>query len=229
MIDLDYFLKSSLIPMYVATLGLALFKYPKYFDSKLKYLPIIFFYTLLNEFLGSLINNYEEFSLISTDTYHNYNWLIYNIYMLVFYLYFYFIFRFYIEDSKHKQNIKYGAYFFLTVCLINSFIDDFSKVAQVYSYVIGGLILIYCTILYLKQFFSINKIFSTKENLLFWLSNGLLIFYAGYLPIKVIRYIHVIQGTTPSIIVKRVHLTLLIISYLLFIIGFLRMKRGLRK
>ncbi len=228
MIDLDYFLKNSLIPMYVITLGLALFRYPKYFDSKLKYLPIIFFYTLLNEFLGYLINNYEEFSLISANTYRNNNMVIYNIYMLIFYLYFYYIFRFYIDDSKQKQNILYGAIFFLFICLINAFIDDFSRLPQVYSYLAGGIVLIYTCTLYLKKFFAIDKIFPTKENLLFWLSTGLIIFYAGYLPIKVIRYIHSIQETPTPPIVKRIHLTLIIVSYLCFVIGFIRMRRRLR-
>ncbi|CAM4349025.1 Histidine kinase N-terminal 7TM region domain-containing protein [Zobellia nedashkovskayae] len=215
------------MPIYGVTLLLSLYKYPRYFDSKLKYLPILFFYTLLNEFLGYLINNYEEFSLISADTYHNYNWLIYNIYMLIFYLYFYYIFRFYIEDLKHKQHIVYGAIFFLAVCLVNAFIDDFSKLPQVYSYVTGGLILIYCSVLYLKKFFAIDKIFTTKENLLFWLSTGLVVFYAGYLPIKVIRYIHTIHETPTPPIVKRIQFTLIIVSYLCFIIGFLRMRRRL--
>ncbi len=225
--NVDYFLQNSYIPIYGVTLLLSLYKYPKYFDSRLKYLPIIFFYTLLNELLGYLINSYEEFSLISADAYHNYNWLIYNIYMLVFYLYFYYIFRFYIEDLKQKRNILYGAIFFLIVCITNAFIDDFSKLPQVYSYITGGLVLIYCSILYLKKFFALKKFFTTKENLLFWLSTGLIVFYAGYLPIKVIRYIHTIHETPNPPIVKRIHFILIIVSYLCFIIGFLRMRRRL--
>ncbi len=229
MADLDFFLKNALIPMYAITLGLALFKYPKYFESKLKYLPIIFIYTLLNEFLGYLINNYEEFSLISAKTYQNYNWLIYNIYMVVFYLYFFYVFRFYIEDSKQKQNIQYGAIFFLFICLINAFIDSFSKLPQVYSYIMGGIILVYCCFSYLNKFYKINKIFIAKENLLFWLSIGLSVFYIGYLPLKIIRHIHLINDTTPSILIKRIHFTLIVVNYLCFIIGFLRMKRRLPK
>ncbi|SIS87443.1 hypothetical protein SAMN05421766_104546 [Zobellia uliginosa] len=230
MVDFDFILLNSLIPMYAVTVGLALLKYPKYYESKLTYLPIIFIYTLLNELLGYLINNYQdEFSLISIETYRNYNWFIYNTYMLVFYLYFYYIFRFYIDDPKHKRNIYYGGIFFLVVCLINAFVDNFSKLPQVYAYVFGGIILVYSTLMYLRKFFSIDLLFKTKENLLFWLSSGLFIFYAGYLPIKVIRYIHTIHETPTPPIIRRIHWSLIIISYLFFVIGFLRMKRRMPK
>lgn len=225
LIYFDDFLKNALLPIYGITLLLSLYRYPKYFESKLKFLPILFIYTLLNEFLGYLINYYQEFSIIPNTLYEDYNWLIYNLYIVIFYLYFYYIFRSYVESSREKTNIFYGGVFFLFVCTINAFLEDFSKVPQVYSYVSGGLVLIYCITLYFKKFFSIPGVFKSKEDILFWLSSGLMLFYVCYLPIKVIRYIHTTQGTTPEPIVKRTHLLLILISYTFFIIGFLRMKK----
>ncbi len=225
LIYFDFFLKNSLVPIYGITLLMSLIKYPKYYESILKYLPIIFIYTLLNEFLGLLINDYEEFSIISNNFYVDYNWLIYNLYMVIFYLYFYYVFRSYVASSREKMNILYGGIFFLLVCIINAFVYNFSKIPQVYSYVVGGLVLIYCSILYFKKFFSIPKEFVIKEDILFWLSVGLLIFYIGYLPIKVIRYVYTMEGLASPLIVKRIHLSLIIISYSCFIIGFLRMKK----
>lgn len=225
----DAFLASSFIPLYGIALVLSIIKYPKYFDSKLKYLPILFFYTFLNELLGVLIRNYGEFSLISKDIYLDYNWLIYNLYMVIFYLYFYYIFYAYVESRKEQITICYGGIFFLTICSINVFFEDLTKIPQVYAYVAGGLVLIYCLVVYLTKFSALPDIFRNKENILFWLSTGLLIFYIGYLPIKIIRYMNTIEGLTPNPLVKRIHLSLIIICYTCFVIGFLRMKKRLAK
>lgn len=227
--NFDIFLQNSYIPIYGVTLLLSLYKYPKYFDSKLKYLPIIFIYTFLNELLGRIIRNYEEFRLISNEVYSDYNWLIFNVYTIIFYLYFYYIFWSHFEIKISRKIIYWGAILFLVVSMINSFIQNFNMIPQVYGYVFGGLILIYCLILYFKKFFSLQKDFAFKEDILFWLSVGLLIFYVGYLPIKVIRYVHTMDGLVSPPLVKRIHLLLIIISYSCFIIGFIRMKKRFSK
>lgn len=225
----DIFLQNAYIPIYGITLLVSIYRYPKYYESKLKFLPILFIYTFLNELLGKLITNYEEFSLITSDTYSDYNWLIFNIYTVIFYLYFYYIFWHYIESKQSRNIIFYGAILFLAVSLINAFIQNFSMIPQTYAYVVGGLILIYCISVYCKKFVALPDIFRNKENILFWLSTGLLIFYLGYLPIKIIRYINTMEGLTPHPMVKRIHLLLIIISYTCFIIGFLRMKKRLAR
>ncbi len=229
MLYFDTFLDYIFVPLYAVTLILSLSRYPKYYDTNLKYLPVLFIYTFLNELLGGVIRNYEEFSLISKEIYLDYNWLIYNLYMVIFYLYFYYIYYCYVEGRSEKTNIFYGGFLFLTTCLINVFLDDFTKIPQVYSYVVGGLVLIYCLVIYLKKFADLSDSFKFKENILFWISTGLLIFFMGYLPIKIIRYINTMDGLTPHPLVKRIHLSLIIISYTCFIIGFLRMKKHLSK
>ena len=227
--NFDIFLQNSYIPIYGITLLVSLYRYPKYFDSQLKYLPIVFLYTFLNELLGKLIRNYEEFSLISNKVYSDYNWLIFNVYTIIFYLYFYYIYWNYFENRRIKNVILYSTALFIAVSLINAIVEDLSRIPQVYTYVVGGLILIYCTMTYVKKFSTIKKDFNAKENILFWLSIGLLIFYLGYLPIKILRYINTIQGITPEPIIKRIHLLLIIMSYSFFILGFLRMKKSLTK
>lgn len=227
--NFDTFLQNSYIPIYGITLALSLYRYPKYFDSKLKYLPILFLYTFLNELLGRLIRNYEEFSLISNKIYSDYNWLIFNVYTIIFYFYFYYLYWNYTERQQSKKIIFYGAVVFAIVSLVNASIEDLSKIPQVYTYVIGGLLLIYSIIVYLRRFFTIPRDFKIKEDILFWISTGLLVFYTGYLPIKIIRYIYTSQGLTPEPIIKRIHLLLILISYTCIIIGFIRMKRRFAK
>ena len=223
--NFDIFLQNSYIPIYGIALLLSLYRYPKYFDSILKYLPILFIYTFLNELLGRLIRSYDEFSLISNEVYSDYNWLIFNVYTIIFYLYFYYVFWCHIENKRSRKIIYWGAILFLVTSIINAFIQSFNMIPQVYGYVFGGLVLIYCLVSYFKKFFSIPKDFGAKEDILFWLSVGLLIFYVGYLPIKVIRYVNTMGGLASPLIIKRIHLSLIIICYSCFIIGFVRMKK----
>ena len=206
-----------------------MYRYPKYFDTILKYLPILFLYTFLNELLGRLIRNYSQFSLISDELYSDYNWLIFNIYTIIFNLYFYYIFWCKIENKLDKKVIYWGAILFAVVSIVNAYIQNFNMIPQVYGYVFGGLVLIYCLISYFKKFFSIPKKFTTKEDILFWLSVGLLIFYVGYLPLKVIRYMNTMEGAASPLVIKRTHLLLIIASYTCIIVGFIRMKKRFTK
>ena len=59
------FLRDNLsLILYGVALALSVFRYGKYFDSILKYFPILIGYTLLTEILGMLIKRKEEFVII---------------------------------------------------------------------------------------------------------------------------------------------------------------------
>jgi hypothetical protein len=65
------FLENAFMLSYVVVVILSIVKYAKYFDTPLKYLPIIFFYTLLTELLGGFILVNEEwrfFGVLSVPT-----------------------------------------------------------------------------------------------------------------------------------------------------------------
>ncbi|MEK6154639.1 hypothetical protein WIW50_15330 [Flavobacteriaceae bacterium 3-367] len=208
-------------------MAVALLRYRKYYYTPLKYLPILFAYTFFNELLGFLLLNNEEFSLFANDRYSFYNMVIYNIYSIFFYLYFLYLYWCYIENAKAKAFIRYSGIFFLLVALINPFFQDFMIRSQLYSYLVGGFLLIICSVLYLIQLRDPGRTFSLSRDLLFWLSLGLLIFYLGYLPIKIIKNSSIINDMGVAIMARRIHLSLILIMYSCFIIGFLRMRRRL--
>lgn len=224
---LNVILENSFVPLYGIAALLSLYRYRKYFNTPLKYLPILFAYTFFNELLGIIILKNEHFSLFAGKQYSYYNMVIYNIYSIIFYLYFFYVFRFYIENRKIKKIIGYGSILFLGVAFINPFFYDFIKEAQTYTYVFGGLMLICCSFSYFVQLRDPARVFSINKDLLFWLSLGLFTFYMGYLPIKVHRYFNAINGLSEYIHLRKIHLTLIIIMYSCFIIGFIRMRRRL--
>lgn len=226
---LDVLLENTFVPIYGVALVVALIYYPKYYNTPLKYLPILFVYTFLNELLGVLIYRYDLFSLFVNDIYSYYTWVIYNIYNIVFYLYFYYVFWCFIENENHKKFIGFGGIFFIVVSLINPFFQNFLIESQVFAYVVGGLALLLCTLLYFLQLCGVPKTFYVSRDILFWLSIGLSIFYVGYLPIKIVRYFNAAHGFNEFVHLRKIHLSLILIMYVCFIIGFLRMRRILSK
>ncbi len=223
---LEQLLDNLFMPFYGITLLVSLYKYPKYFDTKLQYLPIIFLYTFLNELLGYLIFSNYNISLFKNSTYTKYNIAIYNIYNIIFYLYFIYIFMYYIKDSKIKKNIKHGMMVFVVVALANPLFQSFSRSSQIGTYVFGGIVLLGSIYSYLKELPKKQKN-KWSKCLLFWLASGLLIFYIGYIPIKVFRHYFNIPAALENSILRPLHIALIIVCYVCFTIGFLRMKQRL--
>lgn len=225
---LDSFLENSFVLIYAITLIVAMARYPKYFDTALKYFPILILYTFLNELLGELIHRYDTFSLAFNNLYSDTYIVIYTLYNIVFFLYFYFLFRTYTENTTHRTLIKYGGVFFIATCFINPIIQDIFKEYQYLIFFSGALILISCVLMYLKEQVGVTA-GKLKNNILFWIASGLLIYHIGYLPIKLHRYLNEQVGLTESPYLKYVHLLLIVTMYGSFIIGFLRMKKRLAK
>ncbi|MCG2461826.1 hypothetical protein K8352_13790 [Flavobacteriaceae bacterium F89] len=225
---LDAFLENCYIPLYGATFLISLWKYSKYYDTSLKFLPVLLLYTFLNELLGEIVADSTIYSLSFQDMYSNYNIVIYNIYNVVFFLYFYYIFWSYLEKKIHRKSIAIGSVVFMVTSLVNPFLQNLVIEPQLYSYVVGAVLLICCIILYFIEILGSSKILYVKEDLLFWISIGLLLFYVGYIPIKLTRYFFAIENVDVYMNLRRVHLILIVIMYGCFITGFLWMKRRLR-
>lgn len=224
---IDLILENSFIPFYGVTLVLSVVKYSKYYDTPLKYFPIILLYTFLNEILGYFIFNYEEYALVLDKAYNSYTVVIYNIYNVFFYCYFFYLFSNYIENKIQRNIIRIGSLAFLIIAAINPFFQNVLIENQTYTYVFGGLVLLITVLFYGLQPLSEKKNMNLKNNILGWLSVGLFIFYSGYLPIKISRYMNSLSGEIEAPYVRRIHLSLIAAMYICFIIGLLRMKRRL--
>ncbi|SDE52113.1 hypothetical protein SAMN05421636_105368 [Pricia antarctica] len=220
-------LEMGYIPLYAITLAVALWRYPNYFDTPLRFVPILFLYTFLNELLGALIISDENIALIFSDLADNS--IIYNLYTIISYLYYYYVFWSFSKDHSFLRNIRYAALIFLTSCIINVFLQSFASDSQTLTYLVGGCFLLYCTISYLRYFISLPQQFIIKQNFLFWMSLGLTLFYIGYLPIKIFWFFKFIYGFSESPWIRSIHLILIFAMYILFIVGFIRMRRPLSR
>jgi uncharacterized membrane protein YidH (DUF202 family) len=177
---LEYILNNYFMLLYFLALILSIAKYHLYYDTILKYLPILIVYTFLTETLGIIIRDVDEIQIIYKQEYYNYNTAIFNIFDIIFFLYFFYVFYHIIENSLCKKVIKYGSVVFVLTCTINLFVQDFYVDPQNYAIIIGAIILLYAVLNYLYNIFSKKHKLPLHNNLLFWISLGILIFYTFY-------------------------------------------------
>ncbi len=222
---LEFLSQYSFNVLYALTLVLSVLKYPKYYDSILKYFPVLIAYTLMTEILGWYILKYEDFQIIYEKETHLYeinNAIIYNIFDIIFYLYFFHLYHQAVKSIRYKNFIKYGAFIFLIICLVNLFLQDFKLLPQLYAIFTGSLILTNCIVFYLLESVKNKEKVLRYNNVLLWISLGLLIFYPFY-PFLIIVGINFNELYAHTF--NLVHKILIAAMYLCFIIGFLRMKR----
>lgn len=222
---LNVFLEYYFLWIYGIALLVALWRYPRYYDTPLKYFPILLMYTLLNETFGALIYLNEQIRLIFSDFFSFYNWAIFNIYGIIFYLYFFYVYWCYITNTAHKKFIVYAGIFYVIASIINPFFQDFILESQLYSYILGALFLICLAFLY---FFDLKTKYDNwflKKDLLSWLSLGVIIFYVGYIPIKILRHYEVFENAGQAMFIRNIHWGLILVMYACFVLGFILMRR----
>ncbi len=210
--------------IYLVALLFSLIKYRLYFDSPLRYIPVVITYTLATETLGAFLMKYDDFQIIYfvKEAFHNN--LIFNIWDIVFFNYFYFIYWKTIKTPRFKKIIKYGGLLYILISSINPFLQNFILYPQIYALSYGSLIILICIVLYLNDLKS-NPINTPKtKNLLYWISIGLFTFYTFY-PFVMICINYHFKEIYQAYNLRPFHLFLIVLMYSCFIIGFIRMRR----
>ncbi len=202
------------LAFYALAMILSFLKYRWYYDTLLKFLPIIIGYTLLSEVLGVLIRDYEGFQLVYMEGYNHYNQIVFNIYYFIFFLYFYYVFWKTLDADKI---IKYGTLSYIFFSLVNCFFQNPAILPLWQSHIIGCLVLVYCSIQYLQ------KSWSGRRNLLFWISLGLLAFYLLYPVILLTGFLD--YEIYQKMKFRKVQHVLIAIMYSCFCYGFFMTKR----
>lgn len=219
---IDFIRENYIWVVYALTLIISIGSYRKYFDTALRYFPIIIAYTLFNEVLGHLIRFSESFALFSEQGWENANDLIYNIYSPIFFGYFYFVYWKLNASAKLRQFIKWAAIVTLLAYFVNAIFYNPLKISLFYANGLASWVLLFCIILYFanRKNWSWNH---EKYNLVTWVSAGLAIFYfffpilffVGYLRYELWQQYHL----------RTVLRILIVIMYLLFCIGFVISRR----
>ena len=220
---LEYFLNNYFLLLYLLAFILSLAKYRLYYDTILKYLPMVIAYTLLSEVLGLIVRDIDDIQIIYKQEYYNYNTVIFNVFDIIFYLYFFYVYYHLIENSFGKKLIKYGSIVFLASCIINLFSQNFYIEPQNYAIIIGAIILLYATLTYLFNTQKTEKILPSYTNLLFWISIGIIIFYTCYPVTMYVLTFH--YDIYEKYNLSQYHYACIGVFYTCIITGFVLMKR----
>ncbi len=207
-------IQNTHMALYVIVLVLAIYKFPAYKDTPLKFLPFILLFTVLTEYLGLFVKT------VLSDV----NFVIYNIYYLLYFVFFLYVFMKVIREQKFKRYIEIGIGLFVVFYLRDLVFTNIYENSFTLTYIAGALILIFCIILYYISILQSSQVLVIKNDLLFWISVGLFLFYIGYLPIKIIRTWFYEIGDFFQILLL-IQFSLITIMYLFFLIGFLWMKK----
>lgn len=218
-----FFKESYFVLGYGMALVVALITYRKYFDTVLKYFPILIAYTFFNELLGYFLRYYPDFSLFSDFLKNSQNDIIYNIYCLVYYGFFYTVYWKLNSNVKFKKWIKIGAFITLSSYVVSAFFQNPLEINLFYATSIGSWILAYCTLLYFYDKVLNGKKIIQPNNLMFWISLGILIFYTIFPILYLTGYLRFETWVSYNLLtVLRI---LIVVMYIIFIIGFLKGRR----
>ena len=208
------FLEYIFLTLYLVVFVISLIRFSLYKDTPLKFFPIILLFTIITEFLGGYIRDFTGQT----------NIVVFNIYYLFYFSLFHYVFLKVIEVESFKKYIKIGMLIFWGFYIRDLFVVDIINSSFIASYIAGAGILIFCITLYYISILQSSLVLVIKNDLLFWVSVGLFLFYIGYLPIKIMRTLFFETSKFfPNLIV--IQFSLIIIMYLFFLTGFLWMKK----
>ncbi len=220
---LEFINQSYFVIFSAIALIISLSTYSKYFDTVLKYLPIILAYTLINELLGYFLLYYPSFRVFLDFEDSQTNHIIYNIYDLIYFPFFYFIYWSLISNIRHKKLIARGAVLVIFSYILNSYFQNPMNYGLYYAYAIASFILIFCIALYIIDQHNQNKNILQPYNLVFWVSLGLLILHTFSPTLLIIGYYD--PDNWHNLNLQTFHHLVIILMNLLFIIGFIKARK----
>lgn len=218
------FLKSQYhIILYFTILVVAIVNYRQYFDTALKYFPIYIAYTFFTELLGYFIITYEHFSFFSDLAYSWHNVAIYNLYNVLVFSFFSWVYHQVLKKNSHKTKVRRGSLIILSTYFISSIFQDPRHTGLFYSEALASFFMVYIILLYLKEKKITNKALLNKKNLMLWVSLGLLLFHIVY------PFLYITGFLKPEIWIeyhfRDILKILIVISYSFFLVGLILGRR----
>ncbi len=186
------------------------FYYHKYKDIPvLKYYVYILWYIVANEFIGLYLRLTSDMNTAILN----------NIYNLINFTYIYFLYKNHLKNNTNKKIALACCLLYWGSLVINGFFENYLLAFQRIPYIIAAVGVVTTILLYFQEVLNSEKVLHVKKNLLFWISVGLLIYYVGNIPFRILRNYY--EYLTDATILILVNLILGITMYTCFIIGFI--------
>jgi hypothetical protein len=158
---------------------IALIYRQRFGDSPIKYIPYYLVYISLVE-IGALIILYSPMK---------YNIWWYNIMLNGEFFFYFYLYYHLISNPKIKKVLLLGFIFYIIYFLINYLIlSEHWNVHQTFPYAVGSIIIIISVFWYLIELFQSDKVLDITQNIIFWISVGLLFYLIVSLPKVISNY-----------------------------------------
>jgi len=185
--------------------------------NKLKILQLFLFllwYTIINE----IIAIYGiKFNILKS------NIILYNIYHVINFSLLFFIYRKLLNNKKHKLSLLLFVVIYWISFIINGFYEDYFTKIQSIPHILASSFMIFTIIFYFIDILNSTRVLNTNRSLLLWISIGLLIFFTGNIPFRIVRnYYADMEGISALFLIN---ITLTIVMNSCFMIGFISSKR----
>ncbi|WP_147374122.1 hypothetical protein [Flagellimonas lutimaris] len=184
---------------------------------------MLIIYTFFTEVLGYFIKYYNEFVFFSDGRYAWHNVIIYNIYQIVFFIFFFEVYRKVLQRQSLKKQIRYLSFVCVLSYIINAIVYNPLHQQMTYAHIIGSVMMVYILIIYFREKYLEDTPYPLKFNLMFWLGSGLMIFYTFFPIISIIYLLKLNIGI--QIYFRPILLTSIALMYGLIIIGLVIGKR----
>lgn len=205
-------IKGSIKYLELLTAIVAFIYYYKYKNSNLKWLLFLLWYIALNDIIGYFSRVY--FGII-------YNAILYNIMYVLNFTILLYIYKTSVKNVLSKKIISYFSYLYLFSVVIDIFYKNYFIEAQSLPFIIGSFFLIISIILYFIEILNSEEILSIKNNLLFYISVGLLLYYTSSIPFRIVQEYYLTNVST----LYGIKFSFVIIMNLFFIYGFIWSKK----
>lgn len=182
-------IKNFLTYFQIVTAIVATINYHKYKDTILKYYLLLLWYVVVNDILGKLYS--ENISI--------YNAFLYNIYQLISFSFYFFLFRKAVRKPINKRIIIVVQFLYVLFYIFNISQENFIKDYFATSYMLGGFFVIVAITLFLIEILNSEIIIYINKMFIFWLSIALLLLILPNIPFNVIRKFYDNSPTIPYI------------------------------
>ncbi|WP_271767295.1 hypothetical protein [Aquimarina algiphila] len=109
--------------------------------------------------------------------------------------------------------------FYSIVFFIGGFYTNYLNQLQSAPFILGSFLLLITIIIYFTELLKTDQIIEITKDLLSWISGGLLMYYVGITPFRIVREYYATQSD--SLVLFLITIILTIIMNTCFIIGFI--------
>jgi len=163
----------NVFELIAAVLGTIYFK--KYFSSTEKYFFYYLWLTFFIDALGAFFGTFLKMKI-------SWIYILFVFFSFLFYFYWYYTI---LKKKLFKKIVIFFSIVFTIYAVINFLTLSWTDLYHRQTIIFGSFIIIVVSLFYFSELLNSDKVLNIKNELRFWITTGLLLFYVGVFPLMV--------------------------------------------